>query len=437
MSEELEHSQLDIIHSSSEDMTPEEEKLDEQDAHFLAQLMEMNFDESIARRVVGNGNADIEAAVETILRHSENQVKRASGTIQCSICQEPLNLSNMTDLIVCLDSFCKTCLQNYLKIRIEEGQVLNMPCPNHECRSEISEFAIKSLVSPALFDKYTSFKNNEELSRDPFLRWCPKPDCNGYDTGSLQKNQLTCSVCKFNYCYYCSEAWHPGKTKCKASSEKEMDRWAQSHGVKICPNCKRKVEKALGCDHMTCIKCRYEWCWLCGEKHSNSHYPVCEVRILKKKNPGMDVVLKILLAPLILVFLPVVLAGAFVQKQIDSGRGSHRFREFLMNKWLSFSLAGFCGLVFAPLFFAIAPLAMSVMITIQCYKKMHCRNTGGIISAIITGIVFCPILIAGVIAASGIAVVVGLALLGYKLYIVIRRCKDPYYLKPRNRYGFA
>ena len=121
------------------------------------------------------------------------------------ICEQNFNHEKMTVLDKCLDEYCKNCIFEYIKIKIEDGQVLSIACPNHECSSIISEENIKSIVTPILFEKYILFKNNEQLSKDPSLRWCPKPDCKGYDTGSLNKNELICNVCYFHYCYYCNE----------------------------------------------------------------------------------------------------------------------------------------------------------------------------------------------------------------------------------------
>ena len=42
--------------------------------------------------------------------------------------------------------------------------------------------------------------------------------------------------------------------------------------VQKCPRCKVKIEKAEGCNHMTCQSCKYEFCWICRGPYSDDHF---------------------------------------------------------------------------------------------------------------------------------------------------------------------
>ena len=42
--------------------------------------------------------------------------------------------------------------------------------------------------------------------------------------------------------------------------------------IKKCPNCGAWTEKNEGCNHMTCIECNFQWCWLCNKRYTEGHY---------------------------------------------------------------------------------------------------------------------------------------------------------------------
>ena len=172
----------------------------------------------------------------------------------CIICYESLSSSNKISL-PCHSPFCLSCMSKYLETKINEIEVLRIPCPVPECLFEFSAETIRPLVSETLFNKYSKLLINEELSKNPYLKWCPTPDCAGYDIASSSKTQLKCNVCFNNFCFNCEENWK-NHHKCKMP-EKPLEYWFKK-GVRYCPNCKRKVEKSSGCDHMTCVKCKYE-----------------------------------------------------------------------------------------------------------------------------------------------------------------------------------
>jgi hypothetical protein len=42
--------------------------------------------------------------------------------------------------------------------------------------------------------------------------------------------------------------------------------------VKKCPKCSIITEKNNGCNHITCTKCGYQWCWLCNQEYNVNHF---------------------------------------------------------------------------------------------------------------------------------------------------------------------
>ena len=395
-------------------------------------------DMKISLKLMGFAEDDIDIVIKNNPNMNLNDLADILCSITnrlCGICQVAVETDNLL-ILECNDQYCKTCFSEYLKIRISESQVLVMPCPNHECRTQITEHLIKLNVSEELFSKYNKFKKVEELCMQPFLRWCPKLDCEGYDIGKIDDAKLKCNKCSIVYCFYCSEAWH-GKKKCKNRADKQLDKFAKTHGLKFCPNCKRKVEKNLGCDHMTCVKCRYEWCWLCGNKYHSGHYDECEVKKLSKKNPPWSIVLRLFFAPYMIPFMCIILCCLFVYKIDHGAAGGFKLREFVRKRlFSSYFIAFLFGLILSPVFFAIAPFALSIGLWVDCVKNHCCRNCGGRCFGVLLGVVSAPFLMVCILIGAIVSHFCGICLLVWKTYIVIRRCKEPNYFMPNVQYGY-
>ena len=55
------------------------------------------------------------------------------------------------------------------------------------------------------------------------------------------------------------------------AGDDDSENWMKIN-TKPCPGCKGPIEKNSGCMHMTCSQCKFEFCWLCmGDfrKHSS------------------------------------------------------------------------------------------------------------------------------------------------------------------------
>jgi len=46
----------------------------------------------------------------------------------------------------------------------------------------------------------------------------------------------------------------------------------QLRSGKKCPCCGVYINKFEGCNHITCTYCKFEWCWICGQEFRPDHY---------------------------------------------------------------------------------------------------------------------------------------------------------------------
>ena len=191
----------------------------------------------------------------------------------CSVCFEEIekeekHLNHLSCGHVC----CTQCWINYFKSLILEAKVEQIKCIEHKCTTIIPESFIMSHIKKdtKLVDKYYKFKKRAEIINDPNKKICPKPDCDSY----LQKSNITNYVkCEngHEYCYECLNRPH-GNILCDKFMEEEFMDWKKDKRVKKCPRCKIYTEKNEGCNHMTCTSCKYQWCWLCEGEYKYGHY---------------------------------------------------------------------------------------------------------------------------------------------------------------------
>ncbi len=119
-----------------------------------------------------------------------------------------------------------------------------------------------------LFRKFFYFLNNNREKSTEI-----KNDTIG-DIGKSNVKKMKMKL-KCNYghelCFQCKSAWH-GNEDC--DEDREIKDFAVNSGIipKKCPKCKVWTEKNLGCNHMTCKICQYNWCWLCLNECLPEHY---------------------------------------------------------------------------------------------------------------------------------------------------------------------
>ena len=218
----------------------------------------------------------------------------------CKICLEE-NKRFYTKL-KCKHEFCNECLTRYFE---EEIQRANVPvkCPEASCQYLIDEDEIKEKVSKEDYAKYRRFIRRKEIEKIPNAIQCPIPDCESYaikpseindndiyidvknDSANNSKTEmmiqtdkkentamvLRCIENEHEFCSNCLLKPHPG-VLCNTFIENNFVDWKKDNTVRKCPKCGIEIIKQDGCNHMTCTKCKYQFCWICGGKYSSSHF---------------------------------------------------------------------------------------------------------------------------------------------------------------------
>jgi len=135
---------------------------------------------------------------------------------------------------------------------------------------------------------------------------------------------LTCPICSRLFCSSCGLQDHRGSS-CDDAIRLQGFNWDQIGSgegkANRCPKCNSPFEKMSGCQHMTCSICKYEWCWVCGlPYHSCLHYGqmggiICELIgaiTFSSKSGCCQAILYLtafFLLPLICLFLCFMLGG--------------------------------------------------------------------------------------------------------------------------------
>lgn len=216
-----------------------------------------------------------------------------SKTYRCAIC-----FQDKTELelgwVICDNHpdrrFCVTCLRTYYKFQIEDGEVLRVVCPDFDCEREILEDELISYLTPDLVQKYHKFRELRLIQLSKNTRFCSTKDCEGYMVGSLMnrklccKQKLYCKQCNIGHCFKCGNEWHGYFSRCDRGTDASFALWSFGKAICKCPECKARIWKDGGCNHMTCRYCKHEFCWICKGKYTYRHFNTWNIWGC----PGMD-----------------------------------------------------------------------------------------------------------------------------------------------------
>ena len=190
----------------------------------------------------------------------------------CGICFEKID-SPANVHLSCEHYFCIDCWTDYLTEKITNANVHKITCMQHGCNIVLESSFIKNILDGKndLIEKYDKFlKRKKMLEQSDKVKFCPFPDCEGYAEKTGKSKYVKCNF-GHEFCFECGNEPH-GKKKCEEMMDKEFEEWRSHKVVKRCPYCRMWTEKNEGCNHMTCVECKFQWCWLCQKPYNSSHF---------------------------------------------------------------------------------------------------------------------------------------------------------------------
>ncbi|KAK6640236.1 hypothetical protein RUM44_011922 [Polyplax serrata] len=215
----------------------------------------------------------------------------------CNICFSDKLGKDCTKFHGCNHVFCINCIRSYFTIKIKEGTVQSIKCPEDQCTSEALPSHIKEIVSEELFAKYDTVLLNTALDTLSDIIYCPRQLCQYPVSWEPHEKMASCPNCQYVFCVTCKMVYH-GVEPCQFKSSdvrklideyenatadvksklesrygkkslenlvnnSKAEAWIKENS-KTCPKCDVAIEKAQGCNKMVCWKCNAFFCWLCG-----------------------------------------------------------------------------------------------------------------------------------------------------------------------------
>ena len=214
------------------------------------------------------------------LNNHPTQFAQVTQQKECQICTDEKNSTEFCKLS-CGHEFCKECLSHILNDALQERQTRTLLCPLPECNTLFTDNDINHIATTVeQKNRLSNIHFNEWLAQQPNAKQCPTPDCNFvFINEDDMRGTIECPQCLRRYCNHCLLNHSPYIT-CEQAAQQAADaqpftgdhaaanqasaEWVQQN-AKPCPGpgCKAPIQKTEGCNHMTCRRCHYQFCWEC------------------------------------------------------------------------------------------------------------------------------------------------------------------------------
>ena len=213
---------------------------------------------------------------EAELKHGKN------GPHECFICMDDEVDDEDFLSLGCGHYYCRNCWVHFMTTKIVgDSEVFKLTCMDPNCDVHIPPSCLSEITNtcPEVYDKYRSFLSIKVVQENPKYALCPSPSCECvFEITSRGRGAVNCPDCSSSFCIQCFQEDHD---PCSCDDLRRWNKLAEDNSLtslwlqtntKDCPKCHFSIQKNGGCNHMTCSRCRHEFCWLClgpWKNHAN------------------------------------------------------------------------------------------------------------------------------------------------------------------------
>ncbi|KAH7920858.1 hypothetical protein BV22DRAFT_1073245 [Leucogyrophana mollusca] len=203
----------------------------------------------------------------------EQLAKTSQSLFQCGICFEEQPEDFVIRLEACGHPFCRPCARSYIAGKLDEHRfpILCPTCSAEKCQNDPG--AVTGLLLQQIGITEHQFAVWLEME---MVRFSVLLHCRGCKRSAFVDRQdhdatltLACPLpnCDYVWCKACQRSITTGGPEHSCDGSSELDHLMKQSGWKYCPSCRTPIQKAMGCNHMTCISpgCNTHFCYRCGE----------------------------------------------------------------------------------------------------------------------------------------------------------------------------
>ena len=188
-------------------------------------------------------------------------------------------------------SFCQECILDWLKVKLETQGMddeSGLVCPAGHSGHEVTVEELLDLAKGTEVEEVIAEMTLKRSLRNlEGMVFCPREHC---DYIGWVRPAEKCSYPLV--CELCGSGWRDDQllpawqrflqlvTRLCTCQEDSFSLLWKDLWTEACPGCGASIEKNGGCPHMSCFRCKLEFCWTCMRPYRNHDSELCEMRML-------------------------------------------------------------------------------------------------------------------------------------------------------------